>query len=63
MTKGTPSFGKKNKKSHVLCRRCGNHSYSFKKKSCSKCGFGKSKKLKTYAWQWKRVLSKGNRKK
>ncbi len=23
MSKGTPSFGKRNKKTHIRCRRCG----------------------------------------
>jgi large subunit ribosomal protein L37e len=64
MTKGTPSFGKKSgKKSHITCRRCGRHSYSVSKKFCSSCGFGRSKKIKRFAWQWKRVLGKRNRKK
>ncbi|MBI4163637.1 MAG: 50S ribosomal protein L37e [Candidatus Aenigmarchaeota archaeon] len=53
--KGTPSFGKKNKKNHMLCRRCGRHSYHMTKKVCSACSFGKSKKLKHFAHQWKSV--------
>ncbi|MBU7019114.1 MAG: 50S ribosomal protein L37e [Theionarchaea archaeon] len=50
MGKGTPSFGKKNKRSHVRCRRCGNHSYHVRKRRCSHCGFGRSKKLRGYSW-------------
>ncbi len=62
MAKGTPSFGKKNKKTHIVCRRCGKRSYHVRDKFCSACGFGKSKKLKTYAWQNKKVLGRGERK-
>lgn len=53
MTKGTPSFGKKQKKTHIICRRCGRHSYHVRDKVCSACGFGKSSKLKAFSWQWK----------
>jgi len=62
MTKGTPSFGKKNKKTHIICRRCGKRAYHVRHKECSACGFGRSAKLKTYAWQRKKMLGKGNRK-
>jgi large subunit ribosomal protein L37e len=47
---GTPSQGKKK---HVKCRRCGEKSYHVKKKQCSSCGFGKSKKRREYSWQSK----------
>lgn len=50
---GTPSQGKKNKKIHVKCRRCGEASYHVKKKECASCGFGKSAKRREYAWQGK----------
>ncbi|MCD6591165.1 MAG: 50S ribosomal protein L37e [Candidatus Aenigmarchaeota archaeon] len=55
MVKGTPSFGKKQKKSHVLCRRCGRHSFHVRKGVCAACGFGRSKKIKKHSWQWKSV--------
>jgi len=46
MGKGTPSFGKHNKRAtHTICRRCGNHSYHRQKKYCASCGFGKSAKI------------------
>ena len=52
MTKGTASHGKKSGKSYltIRCRRCGRHSYRVRKKACSSCGYGKSKKLRTYSW-------------
>ncbi|MFH1072186.1 MAG: 50S ribosomal protein L37e [Nanoarchaeota archaeon] len=51
MSKGTPSMGKKSgKKSHIICRRCNSHSYHIRKKRCSSCGYGKSKKLRSYTW-------------
>lgn len=56
MTKGTPSMGKKSgKKTHIPCRRCGSKSYHVKDKVCSKCGFGKSTKIRSYSWQKKRT--------
>ena len=55
MTKGTPSMGKRNRKTHIACRRCGRHSYHIRKSVCSACSFGKSSRLKAYAWQWKTV--------
>ena len=58
MAKGTPSFGKKQKKTHVLCRRCGRHTYHASKGFCSACGFGKSKRMKKFEWQWKTVNRK-----
>ena len=50
---GTPSQGKKNTKTHVQCRRCGEASYHKKKGVCSSCGFGKSAKRRDYQWQSK----------
>jgi len=51
MTKGTPSMGKKSGKvACTICRRCGRRSYHKSKKVCSHCGFGKSSKLRSYAW-------------
>ena len=51
MTKGTPSFGKRSKgKTHIRCRRCGRHSYNVAKKYCAHCGFGRSKRWRSYRW-------------
>ncbi|MBT3406185.1 50S ribosomal protein L37e [Candidatus Woesearchaeota archaeon] len=54
MTKGTPSMGKKSgKKTHIICRRCGQHTYHCRKKKCSSCGYGNSSKLRSYNWSKK----------
>ncbi|MBC5793406.1 MAG: 50S ribosomal protein L37e [Nanohaloarchaea archaeon] len=37
--------GKRNKKTHGKCRRCGNKSFHLRKKECASCGFGKTKKM------------------
>ena len=51
MTKGTPSMGLKNRISHVRCRRCGRVAYKVNTRECAACGYGKSAKLRKYAWQ------------
>ena len=58
MSKGTPSMGKKNKKTHIRCRRCGRNTYHIRKKVCASCGFGKSKKLRRYSWQNKKPTTR-----
>ncbi|HJO28119.1 MAG: 50S ribosomal protein L37e [Candidatus Poseidoniia archaeon] len=50
MSKGTASFGKRQKKTHILCRRCGRHAYHVRKKRCAACGFGDSARLRSYSW-------------
>ena len=49
MSKGTPSKSG-GKKSHIMCRRCGKHSYHVQKKICAACGFGNSSKIRQYNW-------------
>ncbi|MBU0757513.1 MAG: 50S ribosomal protein L37e [Nanoarchaeota archaeon] len=50
--KGTPSMGKRSSgKTHIHCRRCGEHTYHIRKNKCSSCGFGKSAKVRSYSWQ------------
>ncbi|HLC59052.1 MAG TPA: 50S ribosomal protein L37e [archaeon] len=51
MSKGTPSMGKKNKISHIRCRRCGRTSYRIDKKYCAACGYGRYAKKRQYNWQ------------
>jgi len=53
MVKGTPSMGKRNKRNHVLCRRCGKRSFHIQKKRCSSCGFGETSKIKKFSWKTK----------
>lgn len=50
MVKGTPSMGKRQKRTHTRCRRCGRHSYHATKAYCASCGYGKSAKLRGYSW-------------
>lgn len=50
-TKGTSSFGKRNNKTHTLCRRCGKSSYHIQKKQCAQCGYPK-KKLRRCKFGW-----------
>ncbi|MBI4015201.1 MAG: 50S ribosomal protein L37e [Candidatus Aenigmarchaeota archaeon] len=57
MAKGTPSMGKRNKITHIRCRRCGLHGYHIRKKQCSHCGFP-SARLRKFGWQWKQVLGR-----
>lgn len=58
MSKGTPSLGKKNKKTHIRCRRCGRNTYHVRKKVCASCGFGRSKKIRRYSWQNKKPTTR-----
>ncbi|MFT4310472.1 MAG: 50S ribosomal protein L37e [Candidatus Woesearchaeota archaeon] len=51
MAKGTAAKGKNNnKKSHIICRRCGQHTFHVRKKVCSSCGYGESATLRSYSW-------------
>jgi len=60
--KGTPSKGKHNdSKSHIRCRRCGRHAYHINKKVCASCGYGKSARVRSYAWQTGPVIRSRNK--
>ncbi|MEC7502989.1 MAG: 50S ribosomal protein L37e [Candidatus Thermoplasmatota archaeon] len=50
MSKGTPSMGKRQKSTHIRCRRCGKHSFHKTKSICSSCGYGQTAKLRKYRW-------------
>lgn len=53
-TKGTTSFGKRGKKSHTICRRCGQRAYHIQKQVCASCGFP-SAKIRHYNWGVKAI--------
>ncbi len=53
-TKGTTSFGGKHNKTHVLCRRCGKHSYHLQKARCAGCGYP-APKIRSFAWGYKAI--------
>jgi len=54
MTKGTASHGKKSgKKTHIICRRCGDHTYHVRKKRCAACGFGATARMRRFNWSKK----------
>ena len=57
MSKGTPSFGKHQKVTHIRCRRCGRHSYHKRLKKCSACGYPRAKLLRA-SWKWKSLNRK-----
>ncbi|TAJ45322.1 50S ribosomal protein L37e [Methanofollis fontis] len=54
MSKGTPSMGKRQKHTHITCRRCGKVSFHARHKVCSACGFGRSTKMSSWKWTTKR---------
>mmetsp|Transcript_1217 Transcript_1217/g.2220 ORF Transcript_1217/g.2220 Transcript_1217/m.2220 type:complete len:162 (+) Transcript_1217:65-550(+) len=49
---GTPAMGKRHKKSHGLCIRCGKRSYHLQKKKCASCGYP-SATMRKYNWSKK----------
>lgn len=51
MVEGKLRKGKKNKKVHGTCRRCGKQSFHLQKGECAACGFGKSKKRRDFNWK------------
>lgn len=55
MSKGTPSMGKRQKRTHIACRRCGKISFHAQHKVCSACGFGRSRRMRSYRWTEKKA--------
>ncbi|MCM2325019.1 MAG: 50S ribosomal protein L37e [Candidatus Woesearchaeota archaeon] len=54
----TGPMGKKSgKKTHIRCRRCGNATYHRRHNKCSSCGYGKSAKMRSYAWMKKKLVT------
>lgn len=61
-SKGTAAKGKNAKaKLHYRCRRCGQATYHKKKRICSSCGYGRTSKMRKYAWQKKKRSKRGKR--
>eukprot|EP00667_Euglena_gracilis_P026950 EG_transcript_32885 len=52
MTKGTTSFGKRNGRTHKLCKRCGKRSWAVQKKRCAACGYP-NPKMRSFNWSEK----------
>lgn len=52
MTKGTTSAGRRHKRNHVVCKRCGNRSYHIQKHACGSCGFPEAR-IRHYNWACK----------
>mmetsp|Transcript_7308 Transcript_7308/g.15186 ORF Transcript_7308/g.15186 Transcript_7308/m.15186 type:complete len:96 (-) Transcript_7308:45-332(-) len=52
MGDGTPAMGKRHKKTHGLCPRCGKRSYHLQNKRCAACGFPATK-IRSYNWSKK----------
>ncbi|MDH5460053.1 MAG: 50S ribosomal protein L37e [Candidatus Bathyarchaeia archaeon] len=56
MGKGTPSFGKRARKTlHIHCRRCGRRAYHVTKKRCAACGYGETTTIKKSSWRTKNL--------
>mmetsp|Transcript_53673 Transcript_53673/g.124908 ORF Transcript_53673/g.124908 Transcript_53673/m.124908 type:complete len:164 (-) Transcript_53673:83-574(-) len=49
---GTPAMGKRHKKTHALCIRCGKRSFHIQKRRCASCGYP-SAKMRSYNWSKK----------
>mmetsp|Transcript_9544 Transcript_9544/g.20727 ORF Transcript_9544/g.20727 Transcript_9544/m.20727 type:complete len:95 (-) Transcript_9544:49-333(-) len=52
MGDGTPAMGKRHKKTHGLCPRCGKRSYHLQNKKCAACGYPAAK-IRSYEWSKK----------
>ncbi|HEV51504.1 MAG TPA: 50S ribosomal protein L37e [Thermoprotei archaeon] len=49
MSNGTASKGKgAGKRTHVICRRCGRHTFNIHTHRCSSCGFRATPKFKSH---------------
>jgi len=58
---GSPSMGKRQKRTHILCRRCGKRAYHMRDSVCAACGFGKTKRIRSYSWQTKTGVTKARK--
>mmetsp|Transcript_48146 Transcript_48146/g.112595 ORF Transcript_48146/g.112595 Transcript_48146/m.112595 type:complete len:165 (+) Transcript_48146:66-560(+) len=50
---GTPAMGKRHKKTHMLCPRCGKRSFHVQKKRCAACAYPEQKMRGGYRWSIK----------
>lgn len=50
-------MGKRQKRSHIRCRRCGKVSLNKHSRVCVSCGFGRTPRMKSYKWQRKAGLN------
>ena len=55
---GTDAFGKRHKKAHGLCPRCGKRSYHKQNKTCAACGYPAAK-IRSYEWSKKAKRRRG----
>jgi len=53
MSKGTPSMGKRQKTTHIRCRRCGRNAYHKQKSVCASCGYGETARMRKFNWSKK----------
>ncbi len=44
-----------NKVTHIKCRRCGRVAFNVSKGYCAACGFGRSKRLRSYTWSSRKI--------
>mmetsp|Transcript_133937 Transcript_133937/g.244291 ORF Transcript_133937/g.244291 Transcript_133937/m.244291 type:complete len:163 (-) Transcript_133937:50-538(-) len=49
---GTPCMGKRHKKTHGICLRCGKRAFHYQKKRCASCGYPAAK-IRSYEWSVK----------
>nr|ACG25031.1 60S ribosomal protein L37 [Zea mays] len=59
MTKGTQSFGKRQTKTHTLCRRCGRVTFHKQNKVCGSCGYPAARLRRYDGWGRKTARRRG----
>eukprot|EP00178_Gracilaria_changii_P017173 TRINITY_DN49095_c0_g1_i1.p1 TRINITY_DN49095_c0_g1~~TRINITY_DN49095_c0_g1_i1.p1 ORF type:complete len:106 (-),score=8.45 TRINITY_DN49095_c0_g1_i1:2-319(-) len=50
--KGTTSAGRRHKRNHTLCKRCGKHAYHNQKHQCASCGYPEAR-IRHHNWGFK----------
>ena len=46
-------MGRRQKTTHIRCRRCGRNAYHKQKKVCASCGYGETSRIRKYNWSKK----------